>query len=256
MPKKLKRESKMPLYKQLKEQLMTFISENLKPGDMLPVESEIEKKYGVSRVTVRKTIEELVTDGIVVKYQGRGTFVQSKKIIQDVGKITSWTEEMRIKGKKSQSINVSLTEISPTKKLAKKLQLNHAEKVIRLKRTRLVDGEPIVIMINYLCASMIPDFIEKGLTSESLYETLEKEYGIIIEEATELVKAREATDLEALELNLEPYSPVFHITRLSYLDGLPFEVVEMTSRPDRYEYHIQLSGRNKERVILAEREDE
>lgn len=75
----LDRNSKTPLYQQLKITLLKYIEENLNEGDSLPIESEIEKMYGVSRITVRKTIEDLEKDGIVMKHQGRGTFVQSKK---------------------------------------------------------------------------------------------------------------------------------------------------------------------------------
>lgn len=82
------KKSKLPLYKQLKILLMRYIEENLSEGDSLPIESEIEKLYGVSRATVRKTIDELVSEGVVKRIQGKGTFIQSKKIVQTAGSIT------------------------------------------------------------------------------------------------------------------------------------------------------------------------
>ncbi|MEH7886368.1 GntR family transcriptional regulator [Bacillus sp. JJ1609] len=246
---------KMPLYKQLKDALMEYIEENLKEGDALPIESEIEKLFGVSRITVRKTIEELVNEGVVTKTQGRGTFVQSKNIVQKAGNITSWTEEMRVKGKHTETKNMMIYEIEPSKKIAAELQLAKGEKVICLKRLRCADGEPISILINYFRSKFTPGFMEKGLMKESLYEVLEEDYGIHLEQAHERIKARLSTDLEALELGISPDSAILHITRVSYLpDGTPFEMVEMANRSDRYEYDIDLVGRNKLKTFNTEGE--
>jgi GntR family transcriptional regulator len=246
---------KVPLYKQLKDALMEFIEENLKEGDALPIESEIEKLFGVSRITVRKTIEELVNEGVVTKTQGRGTFVQSKNIVQKAGNITSWTEEMRVKGKHTETKNMMIYEIEPSKKIAAELQLAKGEKVICLKRLRCADGEPISILINYFRSKFTPGFLENGLMKESLYEVLEEDYGIHLEQAHERIKARLSTDLEALELGISPDSAILHITRVSYLpDGTPFEMVEMANRSDRYEYDIDLVGRNKLKTFNTEGE--
>ncbi len=251
----LDKHSNVPLYKQLKEALLTYIEKNLQEGDALPIEPEIEKLFGVSRITVRKTIEELVSEGIVTKTQGRGTFVQSKNIVQKAGTITSWTEEMRLKGKQTETKNLMVNEIEPSKKIAAELQLSKGEKVICLKRLRCADGEPISILINYFRSKLTPGFLEKGLTKESLYEILEEDYGIQLERAHERVKARLSTDLEALELGISPDSAILHITRVSYLpDGTPFEMVEMANRSDRYEYDIDLVGRNKLKTFNSEGE--
>ncbi|MEK4148695.1 GntR family transcriptional regulator [Robertmurraya sp. FSL W8-0741] len=240
------KKSKLPLYKQLKILLMRYIEENLSEGDSLPIESEIEKLYGVSRATVRKTIDELVSEGVVKRIQGKGTFIQSKKIVQTAGSITSWTEEMRLRGKEIHTDNTLLLELEPSQKIREELKLSPNEKVICLKRTRYSDGEPIAIMINYMRGKFIPGFLEKGLQRESLYETLEEEYNIRLEKAYERIQARVATDLEAVELQIPPESALLHLTRVSYLkDGTPFELVEMSNRGDRYHYHIELNGRNK-----------
>lgn len=238
--------SKTPLYKQLKVSLRKYIEENLVEGDVLPIEPEIEKMYGVSRITVRRTIDELVTDGVVKKIQGKGTFVESKSIVQTAGTITSWTEEMQRQGKEIQTENTVLMEMEPTQKLKKKLQLSSNEKILCLKRIRLANGEPIAIMINYMRAKYVPGLLEKGLQGESLYETLEEEYAIRLSKANERIQARNASDFEAIELRIPPQSALLHLTRVSYLeDGTPFELVEMSNRGDRYEYYIDLDGRNK-----------
>ncbi|GGB39114.1 GntR family transcriptional regulator [Lentibacillus populi] len=241
---------KTPLYKKVQKKILNEIIQNMKEGDLLPIETDLEKKYDVSRITIRKAIDELVLEGFVEKIQGRGTIVRSTKIIQDASTITSWTEEMNLKGKKPDTERLRIFEVKPSKKIKEKLNLHSSEKVICVERIRLVDGEPIALMFNYLREKYIPGFLEKGFTRESLYEELEKNYNIILEEANEQIRARLATDLEASALRISPGDAILQITRTTYLpNGTPFEMVEMISRSDKYEYHIKVSGRDKNKVI-------
>ncbi|MFM1652668.1 GntR family transcriptional regulator [Brevibacillus sp. B_LB10_24] len=246
----LSKDSHEPLYVQLQKSLREYIEEHLKPGDMIPTEPEIEKTYQVSRMTVRKAIDSLVAEGLVVKQQGRGTFVQKPKITQDMESITSWTEEMRQKGKTPGTKGLQIVEVQPSKKMIAEMGLDPDESMICVKRIRCADGEPIAIMMNYLRAKFLPGFLERGLSNESLYSELETTYGLKIERADELIRAREASELEAFELEIPPDSAVLHITRASMLsDGTPVERVEMICRADRYQYRISLSGRTKQKVI-------
>lgn len=242
----INKQSSVPIYFQLKEILRDYIENHLKPGDMIPTEPEIEKKYKVSRMTVRKAIDELVSEDLVVKKQGKGTFVQAPKITEEMGGITSWTEEMRQRGQEAETIGLEIKEISPSKKLMMELQLDKNEKVISLKRIRTIHGEPIAIMVNYLRSKYIPGFLETGLQKESFYEHIESVYGITLDKANELIQAKEASEFEAEALKISPYTSVLHITRVSYLpNDIPFEMVEMTARADRYQYRITLNGRKR-----------
>ncbi len=242
--------SKIPLYKQVKQKMIKEINQYMKAGDLIPTESELEEKFNVSRITVRKAIDELVEEGYVEKIQGRGTFVLSTKIVQDANSITSWTEEMLLKGKNPETKSLKIYEVNPSKKMKRKLRLHPNEKVICIERIRLVDEKPIALMFNYLREKYVPGFLEKGFTRESLYEELEENYGIVLEEANEQIRARLATDLEASTLNISPEDAVMHITRTTYLpNGTPVEMVEMVSRSDEYEYHIKVSGRERNRII-------
>lgn len=133
-----------------------------------------KKKHDVSRITIRKAIDSLVTEGYVEKIQGKGTFVKSTKIVQDAGSITSWTEEMHLKGKKPDTVKQHIYEVNPSLKMKRKLHLQPNEKIICVERIRLADGEPLALMFNYLREKYIPGFLENGFTRESLYEELEK----------------------------------------------------------------------------------
>lgn len=248
--KQINRNSSVPLYMQLKASLKGHIENHMKPGDTIPIESEIEKQYGVSRMTVRRAVDELVDEGIVIKQQGRGTFVQQPKITQDVGRIFSWTEEMRNKGKTTETKDLEIKKVMPSRKLTISLRLDKDEQVVCVKRIRFTEGEPLAIMMNYLRLKYVPDLLGDGLQSESLYEDLERIYHITLVEADEIISAREATDLEALALQIPSGSAVLHIMRTSYLaNGTPIEVVDMTARADRFQYFTKLYGREKSRSL-------
>lgn len=236
--------SSIPLYQQLKDVLQKKIETDFKSGDMLPTETEIEKMYDVSRMTVRRAIHELVLDGLIYKRQGKGTFVQNKKIMYNVERITSLTEEMEERGIPFKTTSIDITEILPSKKLYEKLQMGPDEKLVRIRRIREVNNEPFTIMVNYLRSKYVPGFLEKGLNQESLYNCLEHEYNLILEKAEETVEAREATELEAELLNLQVWSPVLYLERMSCIKGdIPVEYTNVTIRSDRYKYRVKLYGR-------------
>lgn len=237
----LDKSSPMPLYHQLKEALIKIIESDYKPGDLLPTEPEIEKMFSVSRMTVRLAMNALVEEGLVFKQQGRGTFVQSPKITHNLKSITSWTQQMKERGLTPKTVALEIKQVTPPKKIAVMLNLSTNETVIRIKRVRYANDEPMGIMTNYLSKAYVPDFLEKGLQEESLYDMLAREYGIRMIKAQETVEAREASEYEAEVLQIHAWSPVLFVTRLSYLEEeIPFEVVHLTSRADRYQYQIML----------------
>ena len=101
-------------------------------------------------------------------------------------------------------------------------------------------------MTNYLSPAIVPGFLEKGLKGESLYETLEKHYNIVLSRAEETVEAKAAKASEAALLNIKRGAPLLYATRVTYdLTDRPVEVVITISRADRYSYKIKLSGRRK-----------
>lgn len=246
----LNKKSSIPLYIQLKEKLIEHIEKNMVVGEILPTEKELEAIYGVSRMTVRNAIDDLQRGGVVVKQQGKGTFVNQTKMTQDVGSIFSWTEEMALKQKESITLETSIKEVEPSKRIKAALNLQANEKVICLTRIRAIGNEPVVIMLNYLRSKYVPGLLESGLESNSLYQDLEERFDITLEKAEEAITARSATSFEASKLLIPEDSAVLHVRRVSYLkNAIPVEVVDMVARGDRYEYFVELEGRNKKHKI-------
>lgn len=241
----LDKKSNVPLYIQLVQELKEEITQNLRVGDKLPTEKEMEKKYDVSRMTVRSAIDELQNQGIVSKIQGKGTFVKQNKLVQNLGTIFSWTEEMQLKNYSTETLEKKIHRIAPSKKIRKELMLTEGESVICVERVRTINDEPIVILVTYLREKYIPGFFEAGFAGESLYKVLESDYNIQLTVADEVISARNCTPIEAVRLNVEEDSAVLNVRRITYLEtGAPFEVVDMIARGDKYHYLAHLEGRN------------
>lgn len=233
----------VPLYAQIREALREDLA-RMEPGQAISPESDLQARFAVSRITVRKAVDDLVTEGLVVRQQGRGTFVQRPKLTHELNMITSWTEQLLAAGLTSRTVHLETEEIDPPKRIAVSLELHPEEQVFALRRLRMVAEEPLTLMLNYLPSRLVPGLGEKMARHESLYEVLEKDYGLIAARAVDVVETRTATDEEAKRLRIEHWAPLLSVTRISYLeDGRPLEVGLAISRGDRYRYRVELRGR-------------
>jgi len=228
----------IPLYYQLKEYLLQEIKKNYQAGDLLPSESEIEQKYGVSRITVRKAIEELSREGIVVKKQGRGTFVMEQKILYDaniIGSLTQRLEEQKHQLKTESIEYITITEAHHVKDL---LDCNT---LLCIKRFRILDGVPFALMLNYIDATKVPKLQEK-FDMESLYTLYKEQYNISFYHAEETVEAKSATKEQAKKLHIAENTPLLCLQRLSYdKQNRPMEYSDIAIKADMYKHKIVLT---------------
>jgi len=235
------------LYYQVKESLLEKIkSKQFNVGDLIPSEAELQEQYKVSRITVRRAIQELVQEGHLYTQQGKGTFVSKPKASQELNLISSWAETMTALGMKPKSKVLGCTEEPAPINIARLLDIPIGDKVYKLERLRYADNEPTCIMTNYMSPAVVPGFKEKGLKCESLYEMLEKQYNIVLSRAEETVEAKAAKASEASLLNVKRGFPLLYATRVTYdISDRPVEVVISISRADRYAYKIKLTGRHR-----------
>ncbi len=235
----------IPLYYQVKESLLGEIRvKQFKVGDLIPSEAELQEKFKVSRITIRRAIQELVQEGHLYTQQGKGTFVSRPKASQELNLISSWAETMIALGMQPESKIIRYSEEPAPLNVAKLLNIPIGSMVYRLERLRYADNEPTCIMTNYLVPAIVPGFLERGLKGESLYEMLEKNYGLVLSRAEETVEAKAAKVSEASMLNIKRGFPLLYATRVTYdITDRPVEVVISISRADRYSYKIKLTGR-------------
>lgn len=235
---RLSHDSFMPLYFQLKEIILEKIeSQELKAGDMLPSENELQQIYNVSRATVRKAIELLVHEGFMVKKKGKGTFVKRVKIEEQLPVLKSFTEEMSGREATKQVISAKYMKAPPA--ISVRLNLSGDKTVFSLKRLMIVDRKPLGILHSYIPAKYKLNLDEDY--TKSLYRILGKK-GILLKEAEQTIEASMSTQDEIKLMGLKAPFPTLVIERLAYsVNGEIVEFVKGVYHGDRYRYNCRLT---------------
>jgi GntR family transcriptional regulator len=230
------------LHHQLSEALRRYAMKVLRPNEAIPTEGELEERFGVSRATVRRAIDDLVAEGILFRQQGKGTFVCERKLTYEPAKLASWTESISAVGLAPRTGTVRLQQVVAPEWVRDRLRLASGEPVVWLWRLRLAGDEPVSIMVNYLPPRLVPGFVERGLAKESLYDELRETYHLPIVRAEDEVEAQIASDDEAALLGIRPGGPLLEVRRTTYLvDGVPAEAAVVRSRADRYRYRASFA---------------
>jgi GntR family transcriptional regulator len=167
----LEKGSQNPLYQQLMRRLKNDINAGVYPaGGRIPSEQALCDCYGVSRVTVRKALLDLVQDGLLLRRQGKGTFVADARLTRDLQHITSFTDACRGMGRTASSRLLDVKRIPANPEDVEKLGVADGGEVIELCRLRLCDGEPVMLEYNRFPTQY--DFLEKEPPVGSLYDAL------------------------------------------------------------------------------------
>src|SRR3989442_8606422 len=184
------RNSPLPRYYQLKEIMRERVKSNeWKPGDLIPSERELSEKYGISRMTARQALTDLVNEGLFYREQGKGTFVSQRKITQQLIHLTGFTEDIRARGQRP-GTKVLSSEMRPADEAtAEKLRISPGTLIFRLQRLRLADGEPLAIELSQISFKGCERLLEEDLEQNSLYRVLETKYGIPLMEADQELEA-------------------------------------------------------------------
>ncbi len=228
----------IPLYLQLKEKLLEEIKANYKTNDIIPPERKIEEKYQVSRITVRKAIEELEKENVLEKKQGKGTFVKEKKISYDANFVGSLTQRLAKQKRILATDSISFELIKDKHFVKDLLQCNE---VLCIKRARSLDGLPFALMFNYFDISLVPN-IEKNFKKGSLYAFLKKEYKLEIFSAQETIEAISSSKSQALKLKIKEGFPLLSLQRLSFdKNKKPIEFSKLIIKSDMYQHKVTLT---------------
>lgn len=237
----LDKQSRIPMYVQIEEQLKRRIDEGeFAIGAAIPSERELTDQFGVSRMTVRQSITNLVNEGLLYREKGRGTFVAVPKVEQPLNGMTSFTEDMQARGLVPSNKLLSFETMMPDQNIAKELQLDRQEKVYLVERIRYADEKPMAIERTYLPVKLFPKLSRESLKG-SLYSLIEQEQKLSISHASQRMEAALAKkeDAELLQINVP--AAILIIERTSYLsNGQPFEVVRSIYRADRYTFITEI----------------
>ncbi|WP_067733866.1 GntR family transcriptional regulator [Novosphingobium naphthalenivorans] len=226
-----------PLYLQLARSLREQIHDGvLHPGSALPSERDLCEMAGLSRVTVRKGIEQLIDEGVLVRRQGSGTFV-TQRIEAPGARLSSFSDDTRSRGEDPGVVWINRALAQPTEEEAAVLGISPDASVVRLSRVRLAGGEPLAIENAVVPAEFLPDI---GRLGDSLYKALE-EYGHRPASGTQRVRASLATPTEAGILCIGQNTEVLRIERTTRTsEGRVVEFTRSVYRGDRYEFVTEL----------------
>jgi GntR family transcriptional regulator len=237
----INRNHPIPLYYQLMQELRRRIEEGeWKPGDLIPSERELSETHGISRMTVRQALVELTNEGLLHRDQGRGTFVARPKIRKRLSRLTSFTEDMRARGK-SPTAQVLRMEMAPARpKVADMLQVEVERPVALIERLRLADGEPVGVECSHLFFTGCEAILREDL-SGSLYRLLGERFGLVPTQAQEEIEAGACGSREAQTLGLRRGDPVLRMRRRTFDQNQhPFEYVESVYRGDNRILYVEL----------------
>lgn len=227
-----------PKYWALKEHLREFASRN-RPGTLLPAERRLAEQFGISRVTVRQALQELVVEGRVSRAHGRGTFVAPPKLTAKIA-LTSTAEAIREQGAIPTSRVLGAREEPAGEEIGARLEIPADATVVALERLRYADSEPMALDHSYFDAKRFPGMVEHLDGTRGLYEVLEQEYGVLPTSAVETIEAWIAAPAEAVLLEIETGIPLLRVERASYAeDGSPMEWSRGLFRGDRYRFLVE-----------------
>ncbi|PRQ10500.1 GntR family transcriptional regulator [Corynebacterium sp. 13CS0277] len=220
-----------PKHAQLREILEEICRTQLKAGDMLPGERAIEQAFGISRITVRRAIGDLVNQGVLKRTRGKGTFVAPSALVTRLH-LASFSSEMNAQ------------DLQPSSKILAAGRMHAPQEVdaffgspsrehTHLKRLRLGNGLPYAIDDGWYNTDLVPDLLENDVYL-SVYSILEDHYQLPVTEADQTATAVAADVEQARLLDVPVGAPLLKIVRFSLTDGQPLEYCASLYRTDRY----------------------
>lgn len=236
------RNSPVPRYYQLKEIMRERVRVGeWKPGDLIPSERELGETYGISRMTARQAITELVNEGLFYREQGKGTFVSRSKITQQLIHLTGFTEDIRARGQRPSTKVISATMHPADEAVAEKLRISPGTLTFRLQRLRLADGEPLAIELSQITFKDCEKLVGEDLEQNSLYRLLETKYGVTLMEADQEIEAGLASNEDAQLLKIAPGSAVLYTRRVTYTErNQPVEYARAVYCGNKYTFYTHM----------------
>jgi GntR family transcriptional regulator len=235
--------SPSPKYRQLREILLDLIAAELDFDAPIPSERDLAKRFGLSRMTARQAVDELVAEGRLYRVTAKGTFVARPSIVVPL-RMTSFTQDMHSRGLRAGARALAARTTGATQQVAEALRLSPGDPVHVIERLRTADDVPMAIERAHLPAALTPGLLEQPLADRSLYTVIEERYGVVLDHGEQTIEASLADEVDAQLLQVMPGSAVLRFTRWSSAVGIPIEYVVSTYRADRYQLRVALEHPN------------
>jgi len=223
---------------QVREYVRTLI-DGADPGSPAPSERELVQHFGVARMTVRQALDALVSEGLLERVPGRGTFVARAKAADGQVRLSSYTEEMTRRGLKPDARTLLARVESAGPGVARALEIGEGDKVVHWQRLRLADGAPMCIEDAYLADSIVPEFLHDDLPDSLYAELLRRD--LLPTWGEDSVDSALARADEAELLDIQVGDPVLRIARRAFAGNIAVEVSRSTYRADRFTLWVPLA---------------
>lgn len=231
-------EGPVPKHVQLREILLKRIEAELGPDAPIPSERELMATFGVSRMTVREAIGQLVSEGKLYSVRGKGTFVARPQVESQLH-LASFTEDMRRRGLEPATVVLRAELADPPRKARTALRVPGDQQAYRLERLRIAGGTPMALEVAWYSPALLPGLLDQDLTG-SLYTILSEQYGLVIDSAQQTVWSEVADGATARLLGTRAGAPLLVFLRTSSAGQVPVEHVTSWYRGDRYRVHMSL----------------
>jgi GntR family transcriptional regulator len=235
----LRSNARLPLYAQLKEELIAAIARgDLAPGDRILSQRVLCERYGMSHMTVRRAISELLNEGVLYAIPGKGLYVTEPK--QEAEPLLiGFSEDMARRGMAASSQVLAAEIVGASTVLASALGVTVGTSLVHLRRLRLADREPMAIQSSYLPHALCPGLLDCDLEHGSLFAMLRDEYRLRLVDGTTTAEAALADTEQARLLGLRLPAAVLIVEQLTYLEsGQAIEFVRSAYRADRYRLRL------------------
>jgi GntR family transcriptional regulator len=233
--------SHQPLYLQIKESLKKQILDgDYTPYQRMPSESDLMKTFDVSRITVRQSLRDLHSEGLIFTSQGKGTFASKPKAMQDVQHLEGLSEAMTPKGYEATARLLSIREVKPNKDVQDNLKIHAKDGAIEVVRVRYLNREAVSVDTSYFPMAIGQKLFSRDL-SDDIFPLLENELRITLGRANICLEARAADGDTAKLLEIEAGDPIMWVQRLTHdKDGNPVDYEYLAFRGDSYKYRFHI----------------
>lgn len=200
-------------------------AKELGPHDRIPSEHQLMEEFAVSRGTVRKAIKTLVDEGLLVQEHGRGTFVSEPNVTTPaMGRPFSFAASLAERGIEYETRVILQEVIKASADVASHLRIERNDLVLRMRRLRVSDGKPIMMVDSWTPLSVCPGIEDAPFDSESLFDAIERTSGRKVAYTSMAYSARAAGDQIAREMQVAEGSPILNLEQIMLLDdGTPVE---------------------------------
>lgn len=210
------------------------------PGSQIALEKEMSEEYKASRVTIKRAVDELVKQGLLVKRRGWGTYVKNldNKYAKELSinasienQFLGFTETF--KDREIHTDVLKFEVIHPPQDIASKLDMSVEDFVYDITRVRILESTPIVVEYMMMPIQLVPG-LRQEIIEKSIYNYIEKNLKLTIQSAHRTIRAVQSTELERKHLQIDEKMPIFEVAQVAFInDGRPFEYSVSHHRADK-----------------------